>query len=165
MSTILVVDDLTIFCELIAASLQQAGHRAMCACSAAEATRLLEHTRPDLILLDIAMPGMDGLTFLEQLRKDEKTAHLPVILLTASADKQHVLRASKSRATDYLIKSAFSLDLLLARVTKHLAPHLAEPRPMAAASPVPVASVLQSAKAAPSTSPVIPPRMSREDCL
>lgn len=120
MNTILVVDDLQIFRDLFAASLRRNGYNVVTAANAAEAAVAIPRDRPDLILLDISMPGTDGLTFLEQLRHHSATADLPVILLTASGDKRHVVRASKMRVRDYLIKSAFALEDLLDRVRKHL---------------------------------------------
>src|SRR6266702_3073942 len=92
MSTVLVVDDLVIFRDLVAAALSQIGYHAVCASSAQEAAEMIKQHPPDLILLDIALPGTDGLTFLERLRKTEQMANVPVILLTANASKEYVLR-------------------------------------------------------------------------
>jgi HD-like signal output (HDOD) protein/CheY-like chemotaxis protein len=120
MSTILVVDDMAIFRDPIAACLQQAGYKTSCAADGQSALASLRSAVPDLILLDVAMPGMDGLTLLKQIRRDKSMASLPVILLTAMAKKELVVQAAELGVRDYLLKSRFSLPELLARVRKLL---------------------------------------------
>lgn len=120
MSTILVVDDMPIIRAPIAASLQAAGFRTLCAAGGLEALVLLAE-RPDLILLDIQMPGMDGLTFLRLLRHSPRGAAIPVLLLTAEEDRAMVLKAVKLGAQGYILKSTFSLKDLVARVQQVLA--------------------------------------------
>lgn len=126
MNTILVVDDLAIFRDLLSHRLRTGGYRAVCACNGQEALAKLGPENPKLILLDVGMPVMDGLSFLQALRSNAKTAALPVILLTASTDKQCVMAAGKLGVRDYLIKSAFSSAELLERVRKYVAPAPAE---------------------------------------
>ena len=108
MATILVVDDMAIFREPIAATLRLAGHETACAADGAEALRAVALRVPDLILLDLAMPGMDGLTFLERLRAERPDVRVPVMLLTAVAEKPVVVRAAALGAREYLLKSRFS---------------------------------------------------------
>jgi two-component system, OmpR family, response regulator ResD len=119
---ILVVDDMPIFREPIAASLRLSGYEAVCASDGNEAIAKLADRRPDLVLLDLAMPGMDGMNVLRRLRGDAATADLPVIMLTAAADKPRVIEAGKLGVHDYLLKSRFSLKDLLARVSKYVPP-------------------------------------------
>ena len=120
MSTIMVVDDMAIFREPIAASLRLAGYQTASAANGAEALTALYRQRPDLILLDVAMPVMDGMRFLQIVRNDPQVAHLPVILLSAMADKGHILQAARLGAKEYLLKSRFTVKDLLARIRKHL---------------------------------------------
>ncbi len=120
MSTIMVVDDMAIFREPIAAVLRQKGYVTMCAGNGNEALDLLCEQRPDLILLDVAMPVLDGIGFLRVMRKNALTRHIPVILLTAVAEKDYVLRAKELGVQGYLLKSRFSLEELLARVQEAL---------------------------------------------
>lgn len=75
---------------------------------------------PDLILLDVSMPGMGGLEVLESLRAAPATANVPVIMLTGSGDKDTVIKAAKYGVHDYLLKSQFALRELLARVRKYV---------------------------------------------
>lgn len=123
MNLILVVDDMPAIREPIAACLRSAGYRTASASNGKEALALIAGDRPQLILLDVAMPEMDGLTLLKRLRSDPTTADVHVILLSAAGDKQVVVAAAKLGAKDYLLKSRFSLDELLARVSKYLPPH------------------------------------------
>ncbi len=120
MSTILVVDDMPVFREPIAACLEAHGYTVHCAANGQEALALVKAGRPDLVLLDLGMPVMDGLAFLEVIGADPSTRDLPVILLTAIAEKDSVLRAAKLGVRDYLLKSRFSLKELLSRIAARL---------------------------------------------
>lgn len=120
MSTILVVDDMPAFREPIAACLQANGYRVQSASNGKEALEIVRVKLPDLVLLDVGMPVMDGLAFLEAIGADPKTRELPVILLTAIAEKASILRAAKLGVRDYLLKSRFSLKELLSRIAARL---------------------------------------------
>jgi CheY-like chemotaxis protein len=119
MKTILVVDDMAIFREPIAASLRLAGYRTFCAGDGEEALRVTRERLPDVILLDISMPKMDGITFLKQLRADPAIAHIRVILLTALSEKKHIIAAGSLGVRDYLLKSRFRLTELQERIKKY----------------------------------------------
>jgi len=120
MSKILVVDDTAAFREPIAASLRHAGYETLSAANGKEALELVRNERPDLILLDLSMPVMDGQTFLRVLRADPLVGGLPVILLSANTDKEAILQGAKLGIRDYLLKSQFSNSDLLERIAKHL---------------------------------------------
>ncbi len=121
MKSIMVVDDMAVIREPIAAALRGAGYKAICASGAAEGLSLVRKQIPDLILLDLSMPKIDGMTMLRALRTLPSTAGIPVILLTASSDKQMILKAAKWGVRDYLLKSQFQLNELLERVKHRLA--------------------------------------------
>jgi CheY-like chemotaxis protein len=127
MSTVLVVDDMPIFRDPIAASLRLAGYETVCAPDGASALAAARARRPDVILLDVSMPVMDGFACLRELRNHPRLADVPVILLTAASDRKFILEAAKHGVKDYLLKSRFSLAELLTRVRKY-----AEPKPAAA---------------------------------
>lgn len=131
--TILVVDDMAIVREPIAAALRAAGYRIICAGSGEEAIQLVHRERTDLIVLDVNMPGVGGIAVLQHVRTHRDTREMPVILLTASGDKVHVLTAAKLGVRDYLLKSAFKTSDLIDRVRKHLDARPA-PVPMATAT-------------------------------
>ncbi len=80
----------------------------------------------DLVLLDIAMPQMDGMTTLSMIRQQPAWANLPVIFLTAAADKNSIVRAAQLKVKDY-VRKPFTPDDLIARVEKHLAPDIDDP--------------------------------------
>ncbi len=116
MSTILVVDDMAMCREPIADALRHHGHDVSCAGGGAEALDLLRERRPDLVLLDVSMPDPDGLTVLKIIRRNPDLKGIPVILLTDRAEQDTVGQAAKCGIQGYLLKSNFSLDVLLARV-------------------------------------------------
>lgn len=122
MATILVVEDVAIFREPIAATLQLFGHTPVCAANGREAIDRLRTRTPDLILLDLAMPQMDGIAFLRQLRTDARFARTPVILLTAITDRDRLVEAVQCGVQECLLKSRFSTKELLARIARHLGP-------------------------------------------
>lgn len=121
MSKILVVDDMAVIREPIAAALRSNGYEAVCAGDGREALTLVRQSPPpDLIVLDLSMPGMDGMAVLRALRNDPATLKTPVILLTGSSEKAQILEAGKMGVRDYLLKTRFALSDLLTRVQKYL---------------------------------------------
>ena len=119
MTRILVVDDTAVVREPIAAILANAGYETECAASAMEMLAKMRVTAPDLELLDLSMPHMDGMTALRVMRHDPTLAGTPVILLTASGDKANILAAAELGVRDYLLKSNFNVTELLGRVRKY----------------------------------------------
>jgi len=116
MPTILLVDDMAVIREPIAATLRAGGYTVLTAEHGAEALEILKAARPSLVLLDVAMPVMDGLETLRRMREDPTIPNRPVILLTAVADKDRVLKARDLGVQGYLLKSNFSLKELEARI-------------------------------------------------
>jgi adenylate cyclase len=111
---ILVVDDLAQNVRLLEAVLSPKGFRVAAASSGDEALNVLSKENPDLVLLDILMPGMDGYEVCRRIRHDPGTAFLPVIMITASGEEQKI-RAIESGADDFVSKP-FDQAELLARV-------------------------------------------------
>ena len=111
---VLVVDDLPQNVRLLEAVLSPKGFRVAKASSGEEALDVLSQEHPDLVLLDILMPGMDGYEVCRRIRQDPGTAFLPVIMMTASGEEQK-LRAIESGADDFVNKP-FDQAELLARV-------------------------------------------------
>ena len=127
-ATILVVEDEPAIQELIAAALQHAGHRVLRAYSAEEAAPLVNGSLPDVVLLDWMLPGMNGLQFARRLRSDERTAGLPIIMLTARGEEHDKVAGLDAGADDYLTKP-FSPRELVARikaVLRRRAPQMTE---------------------------------------
>jgi two-component system phosphate regulon response regulator PhoB len=114
-NTILVVEDESAIRDMIGMSLERAGFRWFPAASVEEArTSLMDHS-PNLILLDWMLPGVSGLDFARQLRRDESTRDLPIIMLTARDAEDDMIRSLESGVDDYLTKP-FSPRELIARI-------------------------------------------------
>ncbi len=109
---ILLVDDDVLLRRSLAFNLSQTDYRVSTAATAEEAIEIARHSRPDLVLLDIALPGMDGL---EALRRFREEWHVPVILLTARRRELDQVVGLELGADDYVTKP-FHLDVLLARI-------------------------------------------------
>jgi two-component system OmpR family response regulator len=115
-SHIAVVDDHRDIRDLVGKYLQQQGYRVSTADGGVALRRLLERGLPDLIVLDIMMPGEDGLTLCRELRNGSRTgAGIPIIFLTARADETDRVIGLELGADDYLVKP-FSSRELLARI-------------------------------------------------
>lgn len=110
---VLIVDDDEIMRMLVSRFLAQDGFGADEACDATTALDAIRRRRPDLVLLDVVMPGRDGLDLLEQLRRD---SDLPVILVTSRGDEADRVMGLRLGADDYIVKP-FSPAELVARVT------------------------------------------------
>ena len=120
MSTVLVVEDSHPTRELVMRILKREGYDVMGAANGLEALDSIQRESPDLVLLDIMMPGMDGMTMLQELRDNPDTRELPVILLTALSDESRLSRARELGVREYLVKTRFSYDELLEHVNKHV---------------------------------------------
>lgn len=115
------VDDEPDILTVVGYYLQDHGFQVTPASSVDQALqKIKEGYRPDLVLLDILMPLKDGFVLLEELRRHHPTLNgLPIIMLTAVSDTQHILQAQQSRATDYLVKP-FSETELVEIVKKYI---------------------------------------------
>ncbi len=102
--TIMVVDDNPDIVNILRIMLESNGFNVRCAYSGEELFAGLEELKPDLILLDIMMPRMDGLEVLTRLRENSDTASIPVILLTAKVLYDDVIRGYKRGAEHYITK-------------------------------------------------------------
>jgi DNA-binding response OmpR family regulator len=112
---ILVVDDEAILVETIAYNLEQAGYRVVTAADGGSALDAARSEIPDLIILDVMLPGMDGLEVCRQLRKESGTTTTPIVMLTAKSDEIDKVVGLEVGADDYVTKP-FGRRELLARV-------------------------------------------------
>jgi two-component system sensor histidine kinase/response regulator len=116
---ILVVDDITKNLQVVGTMLRNAGYEVMPTTSGAQALERVRVQLPDLILLDLMMPEMDGLAVCERLKADPLTRQIPVIFLTASNEMEHLVKGFEAGAVDYVTKP-FNPPELLARVRTHI---------------------------------------------
>ena len=111
-ATILVVEDEPSIQELIAASLQHAGHRVLRASSAEDAVRLVSDTLPDLVLLDWMIEGLSGIEVCRRLKMRPDTRGIPIIMLSARAEEVDRIRGLETGADDYVVKPYSVLELM-----------------------------------------------------
>lgn len=116
---ILIADDDEDILALVKAVLERSGHEVMAVGDGAEALASVRARRPDLAVLDITMPHVDGLEVLRRLRADAETAALPVVLLSAQTQEADVVRGFATGASAY-VKKPFSPRELAARVAELL---------------------------------------------
>ncbi|MFH1353492.1 MAG: response regulator [bacterium] len=119
MAKILVVDDDTKIQMVVKIMLQKSGYEVRCVSSGLEAFQALAEYRPDMILLDVMMPGMDGYEVCRKLKADEKTKTIPVIMLTALGMGEDFEKALQNGADWYIVKP-FNSRQLLSRVASLL---------------------------------------------
>jgi putative two-component system response regulator len=116
---ILVVDDEPLTVNLLTRFLQHEGYRVVTAADGLQALERVRQEAPDLILLDVTMPRMDGFTACEILKKDDHTALIPITMLTGQDDPDHHRRGIEAGADDFLSKP-FDLIILRARIRAQL---------------------------------------------
>ena len=112
---ILVVDDSTTNVVLLEAIFYERGYKIETAYNAKEAYAIIEKQTPDLILLDLLMPQINGFDLLKQLRKNKNTKNIPVIVVSAATDEENVIRIMKMGAVDF-IKKPIDLEYLVDKV-------------------------------------------------
>lgn len=122
MATILIVDDEPILRQLFQRVLEHEGHTVMTAGNGREALSVMRERVPDLIMLDMMMPTMDGTTFLRLMRRHPEWARVPVVIMSAVATETHIRNVGALGVKDYLLKAGFSLPVLRERIRKYLDP-------------------------------------------
>jgi two-component system chemotaxis response regulator CheY len=120
MRTVLVVDDVPDAREVVARLLKWGGFQAVTAEDGYEALAAVNTQTPDLVLLDLTMPRMDGVAVLKALREDPRWRHLPVVLFTAVSDGRLVEEAGRLGVQDFILKGGVGGAELLDRITRHL---------------------------------------------
>jgi two-component system phosphate regulon response regulator PhoB len=113
--TILIVDDEEDIVELIKYNLKNEGYSVLTALSGEQAIKTAKQSRPDLIVLDLMLPGIDGLEVTKYLKRNEKTNPIPIVMLTAKGDESDIVIGLEMGANDYISKP-FSPKVLIARI-------------------------------------------------
>ncbi len=112
---ILIVDDEEDILELVRYNLSKEGYQITCVASGEEGLSMAKSASPDLVVLDLMLPGVDGLDVCKALKSDGKTKHIPVIMLSAKGEEADIVAGLELGADDYLVKP-FSPRVLSARV-------------------------------------------------
>ena len=113
---VLVVDDILPNVKLLEAKLSSEYYDVLTATSGEEALKLADSDRPDLILLDVMMPGMDGFEVCKRIKGNPELAHIPVVMVTALTDSVDKVRGLEAGADDFLSKPVND-TALMARVS------------------------------------------------
>jgi DNA-binding response OmpR family regulator len=114
-ATILAVDDDWMNREMLQAHLENAGYRVLLAHNGTKALEIAASEHPNLILLDVRMPGMDGFETCAQLKASPETQQIPVLMITALEDFESKTRGLEAGAADFVPKP-FDLDQMLAQI-------------------------------------------------
>lgn len=117
--TVLIVDDNSNNLKIIAITLRELNYKLVIATNGESAIEMVEKTRPDLVLLDIMMPGMDGYETCEIIKSKKENENLPIIFLTALNEKANIIKGFEVGGVDYITKP-FNKEELISRVETHL---------------------------------------------
>jgi len=117
--TIMVVDDAPDTVRLIQFLMEREGYKVVTAYNGEDALRLAHSEKPDLVILDVMMPGMDGIEVCQRLREQPETADVPIIMLSALSQASDKVKGLKAGADDYVAKPV-DRDEIVARVSVHL---------------------------------------------
>ena len=120
MGNVLVVDDDRDTCVLLAKWLQQAGHKSTCVTSGGGALAHLKNEQPDVVILDVMMPGMDGEELLKRVRDDRRIGDVPIICYSAIDDPAFIRRVLDEGANDYWVKGSIDFTNLESRLAKYM---------------------------------------------
>jgi DNA-binding response OmpR family regulator len=120
MARILVIDDELILRQLFERVLRSEGHEVVVAANGREGLMMMNPDAPDLILLDLVMPVMDGMSFLRSMRRRAEWTDIPVIVVSGVLDRHQVLQVKELGVVDYMLKAGFEMGELRARLAKHL---------------------------------------------
>ena len=119
--TIMIVEDDTFVMDIYETKIAKDGMNVISANNGMEAIKKLEEgAKPDLILLDILMPNMNGLEFLKKVKEDENLKNIPIVLLTNLSQKEEIQEGIGLGAKDYLIKSHFTPSEVMEKINKYL---------------------------------------------
>jgi len=117
---VVIVEDDSSILKMYQTSLQNDGYDVAGAKNGEDGVELVKKEKPDIVLLDIMMPKMDGFAVLEQLKSEESTKNIPVIMLTNLSQDEDKERSNKLGAVDYLVKSDFTPMQVSEKIKKYL---------------------------------------------
>lgn|SRR3989338_6700988 len=115
-----IIEDEQFLASMYATKFELEGFAVIRAGDGAEGLRLIKESKPDMVLLDVVMPRVDGFEVLSNLRSDPSTAKLPVILLTNLGQRADIEKGLKLGANDYIVKANYTPAQVVAKVKEHL---------------------------------------------
>ena len=118
--SVLIVEDDKFLRELFVRKLFSEGFQVDSAIDSDEAFEILSKGKPDIIFLDLILPGMDGFEILTRIKKDDRLKNIPVMVISNLGQKEDIDRAMRLGATDFLVKANFTLDEIISRVQQIL---------------------------------------------
>ena len=118
-ATILVIEDDRVYRSIIQKSLSDIGHPVRVAKDGKEGMEMMREERPDIVLLDLIMPVMDGFKVLQAMRKEPKLKDIPVVILSVLGQEKDVSAAKEAGADDYIVKSTLSMKEAIERIHEH----------------------------------------------
>ncbi len=114
--TVLVVEDSVTQSESLRAMLEENGLKVFCAMDGIDGLEKARKVHPDLIVMDVHMPGVNGFEVAQALKDDQKTANIPIVMLTSSDNPESALMGLDIGAVDYIPKDVFAMSVLLETV-------------------------------------------------
>ena len=114
---ILLVEDDKFLRELLVRKLEAVGFKISTAVDGRDALKKVKEELPELVLLDLVLPGVDGFDILKEIKEDSSTSKIPVIILSNLGQREEVERGLKLGANDYLIKAHFTPDEIITKIT------------------------------------------------
>jgi DNA-binding response OmpR family regulator len=118
-ATILIVDDEADIVELTSMALNAYGYNVISACNGAEGAEKAMESMPDIILMDVMMPILDGIGATKKLKANEETKHIPILMLTAKAQESDIQQGIEAGADAYIIKP-FDIAELIKKINSYL---------------------------------------------
>jgi len=122
MKKVLVVEDEQLIADLLQKKLIKEGYYAFAAGDGEAALQQIREERPDIVLLDIVLPRMNGFEVLAELRKDEELRKIPVIIISNSGQQAEIEKAKEVGVRDWLVKTEFDPKEVLEKVQKQIGP-------------------------------------------
>ena len=114
---ILLIEDDKFLRELLVRKLETVGFKVSTAVDGREALKKVKEELPELVLLDLVLPGVDGFDILKEIKEDSATSKIPVIILSNLGQREEVERGLELGANDYLIKTHFTPDEIITKIT------------------------------------------------
>lgn len=113
---VLIIEDDEMICDMYKLRFGAENWEVICAAKGEEGLKMAKEEKPEVILLDIILPGLDGFSILEKLKTDEATKNVPVVLLTNLGQEEDIKKGNSLGASDYLVKSGVTPKQVLEKV-------------------------------------------------